>query len=224
MLMRLGMQNDDLSFMNIHFPALNMDKELIKQLDFKKLEIDEIYYLQQENEILVGDEDMKREVGESNYRPILELITESSNVESFLSEIGVPNSKEKYIEAKRVFRVKTKLENWKLLLQVKDILLLELEEYRLGEWKQIFNQQEENLLRRSMEAQSVIVDPIYKVIRSQRKTNIFRMERLDKMKQNKIEELYSFNTNIMIISIIDLMSKLTLRADEKDDLLEIQSN
>lgn len=116
MLMRLGMQNDDLSFMNIHFPALNMDKELIKQLDFKKLEIDEFYYLQQENEILVGDEDMNWEVGESNYRPILELITESSNVESFLSKIGVPNSKEKYIEAKRVFRVKTELENWKLLL------------------------------------------------------------------------------------------------------------
>ena len=63
-----------------------MYNKLIKDLDFKNLSIDEIYYLEQVNEILVGEEDEKPELGESSNRPILEPIVELSNVESCLNK------------------------------------------------------------------------------------------------------------------------------------------
>ena len=49
-----------------------MDNKLIKDLDFKNLEIYEIYYLEQVNEILVEEEDEKPRPGKSSNRPILD--------------------------------------------------------------------------------------------------------------------------------------------------------
>ena len=49
----------------------DINRELIKDLYFENLEIDEIYYLEQVDEILVGEEDKKLELGETSNRPIL---------------------------------------------------------------------------------------------------------------------------------------------------------
>ena len=103
----------------------DIDRELIKNLDFKNLKKEEIRYLEQVDEILVGEEDKKLEKGESINRPILEPIVEPSNVESYLD--------------KWVFKAKTKLENWKTIPQARDLLVLELEDHKPSQWKQVFN-------------------------------------------------------------------------------------
>ena len=64
----------------------DINRELIKDLYFENLEIDEIYYLEQVDEILVWAEDGKLELGESSNRSILEPRVEPSNVESYLNK------------------------------------------------------------------------------------------------------------------------------------------
>ena len=85
-----------------------MQIKTYKNLNFKKLEIVETYYLEQGIENLVEEKDMKREIGESSNMPILEPIIELSNIENYLNKRGVLDSKEEYTKAERVFRVNTK--------------------------------------------------------------------------------------------------------------------
>ena len=68
----------------------DIDRELIKNLNFKNLEINEIYYWEHIDEILVGEEDEKPEIGESNDKPVLEPVVEPSNVETYLDKRGIP--------------------------------------------------------------------------------------------------------------------------------------
>ena len=48
--------------------------------------------------------------------------------------------------------------------QARDLLVLELEHHKPSQWKQVFNQWEGNLLRHSIEAWAIIVDPNYKLL------------------------------------------------------------
>ena len=148
----------------------------------------------------------------------------TSNVESYLDKRGILESNKKYTEAERVFKTKTKLENRKTIPQARYLLVLESEDHKPSQWKQVFNQWEGNLLTHSMEALTIIVDPNYKLIYLEstlggRERQIYLGWR-EWMKKNKLEELDNFHTNITVISLIDLMKKLVLGVDEKDDVIK----
>ena len=48
----------------------DIDNALINNLDFKNLDMDAIYYLEIESEILVREQDKQLELGENSNRPI----------------------------------------------------------------------------------------------------------------------------------------------------------
>ena len=121
---------------NLDLSDNDVDNILIECLNFSELDIDEIYYL--ENEILIGEEDHKGQT--SNTMP--EIVTEPSNIENYLRNRGIPSSSEKYNEVERIFKAKTKLEKWKTLPESKDLLVLNLQGNKLGDWKQVFHEWE----------------------------------------------------------------------------------
>ena len=93
--------------------------------------------------------------------------------------------------------------------QARDLLVLELEDHKPSQWKQVFNQWEGNLLRHSVETLAIIVDSNYKLkylegTLGSRKKQIYLGWR-EWMKKNKLEELDNFDTNITVISFIDLI-------------------
>ena len=205
---------------NLDLSDNDVDNILIECLNFLELDIDEIYYL--ENEILIGEEDHKGQT--SNTMP--EIVTEPSNIENYLRNRGIPSSSEKYNEVERIFKAKTKLEKWKTLPESKDLLVLNLQGHKPEDWKQVFHEWKGNLLRHSMEALSVIVDLNYKLIYLE-STLGYNEKQLyigwrDWMKNNNLDEFNEFDTNITVISFIDLIGKLVLGVgiDEKDDVVK----
>ena len=70
----------------------------------------------------------------------------------------------------------------------KNVLVLNLQGHRSGDWKHVFYECEGNLLRHSMEALYVIIDPNYKLVYLEstlgynEKKNLFRMKRRDENK------------------------------------------
>ena len=79
------------------------------------------------------------------------------------------------------------------MTQARDLLVLELEDHKPSQWKQVFNQWKGNLLRHSMETLAVIVDSNYKLkylegTLGSREKQIYLGWR-EWMKKNKLEEL-----------------------------------
>ena len=52
---------------------------------------------------------------------------------------GISETNEKCTKVERVFKAKTKLENWKTTPQARDLLVLELEDHKPSQWKQVLN-------------------------------------------------------------------------------------
>ena len=90
-------------------------------------------------------------------------------IDEYLENRGIKDTKEQYKDIKdseKVYKAKTKLENWRKEPEAKDILILSLQGHKPSEWKRIFSKWEGNLIRHSMEALNTITDYKYKLVYS----------------------------------------------------------
>ncbi|KAK2661027.1 hypothetical protein Ddye_007560 [Dipteronia dyeriana] len=100
-------------------------------MNYEHLKLDNrqnIYYI--EDEVYVGEDKNKIEEGENSQPKIPD--TEDLfilRIEDYLEKKGIHDSKEQYKDYKdkeRIYKAKTKLENWRKSPKAKDILILSL--------------------------------------------------------------------------------------------------